>query len=240
MVARWNQLGRREATPGTASAPTSCTLARTGRLHPADALRGPVSAIRHGHPMADIAFERQYTETPTSSSSTIEAKRRVVVVRVVPAWSPDARSSRFSRPTSHAGTRDRHRRRKHRCATEKAGARRTVELRRKRPYVVSSRPTICIRLPRSARDFPLDHLALVDADGANVSQLTSTSTYRDSEPDWQPLCTQYGTNGDDVLTGTPARRRHLRSARGRPAPRSRRTRRPARGRRRRHPRRGAR
>ncbi len=29
------------------------------------------------------------------------------------------------------------------------------------------------------------------------------TTLPDSEPDWQPLCTQYGTNGDDVLTGTP-------------------------------------
>jgi Tol biopolymer transport system component len=50
--------------------------------------------------------------------------------------------------------------------------------------------------------FPLDHIALTDPDGGNVAPLTSTSTFPDSEPDWQPLCTQYGTNGDDVLTGT--------------------------------------
>jgi Tol biopolymer transport system component len=51
--------------------------------------------------------------------------------------------------------------------------------------------------------FPLTHLATIGADGSGAAQLTSISSFPDGDPDWQPLCTQYGTNGDDVLTGTP-------------------------------------
>jgi dipeptidyl aminopeptidase/acylaminoacyl peptidase len=51
--------------------------------------------------------------------------------------------------------------------------------------------------------FPLTHLATIDVDGSDSDRLTWITTLPDTDPDWQPLCTQYGTNGDDVLTGTP-------------------------------------
>jgi hypothetical protein len=50
--------------------------------------------------------------------------------------------------------------------------------------------------------FPLTHLAVIASDGSGASRLTDLTTYPDTEPDWQPICTVYGTDGDDVITGT--------------------------------------
>jgi Ca2+-binding RTX toxin-like protein len=50
--------------------------------------------------------------------------------------------------------------------------------------------------------FPLTHLAVMDADGGTTRRVTTISTYPDTDPDWQPVCTVYGTDADDVLVGT--------------------------------------
>ena len=50
---------------------------------------------------------------------------------------------------------------------------------------------------------PVTHIATVTADGTRTARLTPENTFPDRDPDWQPLCTLYGTDSDDVLNGTP-------------------------------------
>ena len=152
-----------------------------------------------------IAFERQHTESTDIVIVDDRGKEARVVGRgSFPAWSPDARSLAFlSTDETTPG---------HEIVIVDAST--GAEQRRLAPDEPWNSVENGLTWSPDGRrfafgfldgqeTFPLDHLALVDTDGANVSQLTPTSTYRDSEPDWQPLCTQYGTNGDDVLTGTP-------------------------------------
>ena len=51
--------------------------------------------------------------------------------------------------------------------------------------------------------FPLTHIAVVSADGTDAFRLTLPTGFPDRDPDWQPLCTVYGSIADDVLIGTP-------------------------------------
>ena len=88
--------------------------------------------------------------------------------------------------------------------------------------------------------FPLTHLATIDADGSNGDRLTSITTLPDERARLAAALHAVRDERRRRPDGHSGRRRHLRSARGRPAPRSRRARRPARRRRRRHPRRGRR
>jgi Tol biopolymer transport system component len=49
---------------------------------------------------------------------------------------------------------------------------------------------------------PVTHLAVINVDGTGAHRLTGIDTWPDSNPDWQPLCTIYGTDSNDVLRGT--------------------------------------
>jgi dipeptidyl aminopeptidase/acylaminoacyl peptidase len=151
-----------------------------------------------------VAFERQYTASTDIVIVDDRGKEGRVVGRgSFPAWSPDGQSLAFLSASETTPGRE----------IVILAASTGAERRRLAPAAPWNSVENGLTWSPDGRrfafgfldlqeTFPLDHLALVDTDGSNVSQLTSTSTYRDSEPDWQPLCTQYGTNGDDVLTGT--------------------------------------
>jgi Tol biopolymer transport system component len=50
----------------------------------------------------------------------------------------------------------------------------------------------------------VERLVLVEANGTGFRRLlTSTCSANDLDPDWQPICTQYGTTRTDRLIGTP-------------------------------------
>lgn len=49
---------------------------------------------------------------------------------------------------------------------------------------------------------PFTHLAVVESDASSATRLTFGSAFPEVDPDWQPVCTVYGTDGDDVLVGT--------------------------------------
>ena len=151
-----------------------------------------------------IAFENQFPETTDIVIADAQGNGARVVGRgSFPAWSPDARALAFlsSDQTTpgheivvvdvNTGAQQRRLTPEEPWSSVESGLSWSPDARRFVFGFLDPQET-----------FPLDHLALINVDGADVAPLTSASTYRDSEPDWQPLCTQYGTNGDDVLTGT--------------------------------------
>ena len=189
-----------------------CTDLYTMRVDASSSRRLTASEGCEGHAAwspdgTRIAFERQLeksTEIVVSDSNGRDS--RVVGHGSFPAWSPDADSLAFLEtgpgqfpPLHEIEVVD----------PDTGAALRT--LRPEKPYDdVENGLTwspdgrrLAFGFHDPQETFPLTHLATIDADGSNSDRLTWITTLPDSEPDWQPLCTQYGTNGDDVLTGTP-------------------------------------
>jgi len=145
-----------------------------------------------------IAFEEQGDETTEIAVvNVVGADRRVVGQGTYPAWSPDGRWLALL-------TRD---------SIVIVDAITGSMQRRLTPDVNSDRLEKGLawspdgaRLVHGFRDLtetkPVTHIAVIDVDGSDSLQLTPQDTFPDMEPDWQPICDVYGTDGDDVLAGT--------------------------------------
>ena len=195
---------------GDVKAP-SCTDLYTLRVGSKSMRRLTASGGCEGHPVwspdgTRIAFERESeatTEIIVSDPAGSDA--HVVGHGSFPAWSPNGRELAFlatapgQLPPLHAIE-----------VVDPSTGHALRTLKPEKPYdEVENGLTwspdgrrLAFGFHDPQETFPLTHLATIDADGSNSDRLTWITTLPDSEPDWQPLCTQYGTSGDDVLTGT--------------------------------------
>jgi hypothetical protein len=146
-----------------------------------------------------IAFQEETDEgTEVVIVNVLGARRQVLGEGTFPAWSPDGRSLAFLTRESIV-------------IVDVATGSVQRSLKPDLPYDrleggLTWSPD-GMRFAHGFHDlqetFPLTHLGLIDADGANSFRMTPLDTLPDMEPDWQPICDVYGTDGHDVLTGTP-------------------------------------
>jgi dipeptidyl aminopeptidase/acylaminoacyl peptidase len=128
------------------------------------------------------------------------AVRRLASPGAYPAWSPDGAKIAFSQnyvPTIINAD-----------GTGEAAVRTEVELS-DRPGGPAWSPTgdmlaLGVEVAEECHQVDVSAtLALASVNGASQSLLFGCELSNDFDPDWQPVCTLYGTDRDDVLLGTP-------------------------------------
>jgi dipeptidyl aminopeptidase/acylaminoacyl peptidase len=146
-----------------------------------------------------IAFEREEGETTEIIVTDVRGRTvRMLGEGTFPAWSPDGRWLAFLARQSIVIV-----------DTSTGSVQRTLtpDLRYDELEDGLTWSPDSARLAHGFNDVvetkPVTHIAVIDVDGSNASQLTPQDTFPDMEPDWQPICDVYGTDGDDMLTGTP-------------------------------------
>ena len=180
-----------------------CTDLFTMRANGSHVRRLTASAACEKHPAwspdgRELAFEKEGRATTEIVVSNIRGgNARTIGLGTYPAWAPDGRSVAFLSERAIV------------VVDVSTGAERRT-LRPETPYDdVENGITWAPDGTRLAYGFhdpeegqPLTHLASIAVDGSNVLRLTLASAYEDVDPDWQPLCTTYGTEYDNRMLGT--------------------------------------